>query len=440
MNDRFAGLADALAAPPDGTAGLAVGFSGGLDSSALLHALAARAPAIPLRGVHVCHHLQPEAEAWAAHCRAFCQARGIAFTRLDVRVDGRAGGMEAAAREARYEAIAATLAAGETFVTAHHRDDQAETFLLQALRGSGPDGLASMPSTAAFAERVHWRPWLDIAQSDIRAYAARHELDWIEDPSNRDPHVARSFIRSEVLPLIETRWPAAAATLSRAATYAQEAREAIEALATADFDRVRDHAGTLSCEALKARSFARRKQVVRHWLARAGRDTPDHRQLAQILRLTEARLTASPCVRFAQTDVRLFDGRLHAMPALDAVPEADAIAWTGRNTLHLPNECGSMILESGDAAMPTLTVAFRRGGERLLQAGGTHRRLKDVLREARVAPWVRERMPLIHLNGELIVVPGIWRHPRMAQVSEHAIGTVVWRHRLMDGTLRVVRA
>ena len=439
MNARTGALVSALAAPPEKTRTLVVGFSGGLDSTVLLHVLAHHAPPFALRALHVCHHLQPQAEAWAEHCRRQCLDWGIEFERLDVSVDGAGRGIEAAAREARYNAIETALTAGETFVTAHHCQDQAETFLLQALRGAGPRGLAGMPVLGTLGRYYHWRPWLGIERGAIRDYANGQGLDWIEDPTNRSPNLARSFLRTRVMPAVEAHWPAAGATLSRAAAHAQEAAEAIEALARIDLANVRDGEGALSCAALAGLTSARAKQVIRLWLAETGLDTPDHRHLEQILALPTSQLASSPCVHFADTDVRLFDGQLYCVPALVPSPTGQTLTWDG-GELSLPARCGTLDIENAAAQALSLTVTFRAGGERLRQAGLGHRRLKDVLREAAIAPWVRERMPLIYFGDALVVVPGVWRHPEIERIAGAEFGTVIWRHRLLDGSLRVVRA
>jgi len=440
VNRATAALARALVTAPGRTRALAVGYSGGLDSTALLHAIYHHGPALPLRAIHVCHHLQPAAESWAQACRERCREWGVAYTRLDVAVDSNTRGVEAGARAARYRAIEHVLAPGEALVTAHHLQDQAETFLLQALRGAGPRGLAAMPVIGYLGARMHWRPWLGLARETIRAYAAEQALAWIEDPSNHDPHVARSFIRSRVMPVIETRWPAANNTLARAAAHAHEAAQAVDVLAGIDLDNARDQHNRLSCAPLAALSPARCKQVVRRWLVESGRDSPDHRHLEQILRLPEARLAASPCVHFADTDVRLFNAHLYCMPSLAPAPAADSLRWNGDSALVLPHGCGTLWLERAPARMPTLAVTFRRGGERLARADFGARRLKDALREAGVTPWLRQRTPLIYCAGHLIVVPGVWRHPHIERIGGSDIGVFTWHHRLLDGGRCVVRA
>lgn len=441
MNRRRPAPVAALTPAPQAAQALAVGYSGGLDSTALLHALRYYGPPLALRAIHVCHHLQPEAESWAQQCRTRCRAWGVEYTRCDVAVEARAQGLEAGARVARYRALEQALAPGEALVTAHHLQDQAETFLLQALRGAGPKGLAAMPALAALGARVHWRPWLALSRDAIRDYATQHGLCWIDDPSNADPAVSRSFLRARVLPEIQTQWPGAASTLARAAAHAQEASEAVDALAAIDLERARDGHDRLACATLATLSAARGKQVVRRWLAQAGRDTPDHRHLKQILRLCGAALAASPCVHFAQTDVRLFKNRLYCMPALAPAPApgADFLPWCGAQPLVLPGGCGTLSVQDPQTQLPQLHVGFRQGGERLARAEHGHASLKEALRAAGVAPWVRERTPLLWCRGELVVVAGLWRHPQIERIVGADIGTVVWHHHLLGASARVVR-
>ncbi|MCC7248835.1 MAG: tRNA lysidine(34) synthetase TilS, partial [Lysobacter sp.] len=210
------------------SAPVVVGFSGGLDSTVLLHRLAAD-PAMRahgLRAVHIDHGLHPDATRWAEHARTVCAALGIECRTITVAVPRESGlGPEASARRARRAAFAEALAAGEVLALAQHRDDQAETFLLRALRASGPDGLAAMRPWRAFASGWMWRPLLDVPRSDLLAYAEREGLQWIEDPSNRDESIDRNWLRHRVLPLLRERWPQADVALARAAALSAEASD-----------------------------------------------------------------------------------------------------------------------------------------------------------------------------------------------------------------------
>src|SRR5690606_16818783 len=251
-----------------------VGLSGGLDSIVLLHLLAMQ-PHIRdagLRAIHVHHGLQAAADDWAAHCRGVCEAMAVPLQVVRVEVARDAGtGLEAAARSARRNAFTDALRDGEVLALAHHRDDQAETFLLRALRASGPDGLAAMRPWQRFGAGWLWRPLLDAPRADLLAHAQLHGLRWVEDPSNDDTAHDRNFLRHRVLPLLRDRWPAASASLARSAALASDARDllvegddtALEAVRTNDPQ-------VLSAAALDALPPARRARVLRRWIEALG--------------------------------------------------------------------------------------------------------------------------------------------------------------------------
>ena len=205
-----------------------VALSGGRDSTVLLHRLA-QDPDLQRRGlgaVHVHHGLQPEADAWVAHCAAACAALDVPLQVRHVRVDATRGeGPEAAARHARREAFAAVMAPGDILATAHHLEDQAETFLLRALRASGPDGLAGMRPWRRFGPGWQWRPLLRTPRDALQAYALAHGLRWIEDPSNARTDADRNFLRHDILPRLRLRWPQADAAFARSATLSAEAAD-----------------------------------------------------------------------------------------------------------------------------------------------------------------------------------------------------------------------
>ncbi|HEY4555376.1 MAG TPA: tRNA lysidine(34) synthetase TilS, partial [Lysobacter sp.] len=258
---------------PIATAPVCIALSGGMDSMALLHALAGDrdARARGLRALHVHHGLHACADEWASHCERACAALGLDCTveRVDVRLDGL--GREGAARAARHAAFARHLRDGEFLALAHHRDDQAETFLLRALRASGVDGLGAMSPLRPFAAGRLWRPWLDVPRARIATYARALGLRWIEDPSNDDASLDRNFLRHRVLPLLRERWPHADASLAASAAHAREATGLLvhdDAIALASCTHER--ADTLSAAVLTALPAARRARVLRAWIASLG--------------------------------------------------------------------------------------------------------------------------------------------------------------------------
>ncbi|MGJ4730503.1 tRNA lysidine(34) synthetase TilS, partial [Luteimonas sp. SDU101] len=264
----------ALPAPP-GQGPLLVGYSGGLDSTVLLHLLAADGALRRrgLRAVHVHHGLHPEADAWARHCADACRDLDVHLDVVRVRVARDSGdGLEAAARAARHAAFAGALADDAILALAHHRDDQAETFLLRALRASGTDGLAAMRAWRRFGPGWMWRPLLELPRAALLAHAQRHGLRWIEDPSNASDAHDRNFLRHRVMPLLQARWPQADAAFARAAELQREAAALLDegdAQALAAVRTVDPHC--LHVAPLVALPAPRRARVVRRWVGGAGK-------------------------------------------------------------------------------------------------------------------------------------------------------------------------
>jgi tRNA(Ile)-lysidine synthase len=252
---------------------LLVGYSGGVDSTVLLHWLwrCAQASGTALRAVHVHHGLQPDADDWVLHCQQQCAALGIELAVHRVQVDNGAGlGLEGAARQARRAAFAAELRDGETLALAQHQDDQAETFLLRALRGSGVDGLAAMSAHSRLGEHPLWRPLLAVPRSALLDYARQHALRWIEDPSNGDDHADRNFLRLQVLPLLRQRWPHAAAALAGSATHCRQTRELLDEEDAELIAHLEVAPRVLSLPLLRQVSPRRAARVLRAWVVGHG--------------------------------------------------------------------------------------------------------------------------------------------------------------------------
>ena len=255
----------------DTSTGVLVAYSGGMDSTVLLHLLANDAAVRDrgLRALHVHHGLQAGADGWATHCFQACKDLGIACDIVRVTVNRSSGlGLEAAARQARQDVFAQSLRVGETLALGQHRDDQAETFLLRALRASGPDGLASMRPWRHFAGGWMWRPLLDTPRAALLAYAQTHRLTWVDDLSNADIAFDRNFLRQQVLPLLRERWPQASAAFARAAMLAAQSTAILVEQDAQLLAAVREAMGTgLSVPALRTLSAAQRARVLRHWVA-----------------------------------------------------------------------------------------------------------------------------------------------------------------------------
>lgn len=374
-------------------------FSGGLDSTVLLHWLATH-PAMHggLRAIHVDHGLHPDSAAWAAHCREACAALGVPLdvVRVDVARDG-GHGPEAAARTARHGAFAAALREGEVLALAHHADDQAETFLLRALRASGPDGLAAMRPWLAYRTGWAWRPLLDATRETLRQYARAHALDWIDDPSNGDPSFDRNYLRHEVMPRLQARWPHAASAFSASARLSGEAADLLDAEDARLLATLRGNgAETIDLAGLLALPAARRARVLRHWVAELGLPPLPANGIARIEHeLLPARRDAEPVFGWSGARLRRWRDVLHAAPQRTPLPDDWEASWDGRVPLALPGG-GVLRLQGAGGFDAPLHVRARRGGERIALPGRSHHHaLKHVLQALGVPPWERERLPLL---------------------------------------------
>ena len=391
------------AAPPHTP--ILVAFSGGLDSTVLLHLLAqhSRLRTNGLRAIHVHHGLHADADAWAAECGAFCAALDVplAVTRVEVENDG--DGPEAAARAARHQAFERELRDGEALALAHHRDDQAETFLLRALRGSGPDGLGAMRAWRAFGHGWLWRPLLAQPREALRAHAVSHALRWIEDPANAEERFDRNFLRHRVMPLLRERWPRADAAFARSAGLSDEAAAALADLDDAALDALVD-ARALPAPALCALPAHARARVLRRWVHRLGLPPLP----ADGLRRIESELLPAPEDRvphYDWCDARIvrWRGRLHALRREARWPPDWRRDWDGTAPLALPGG-GTLSLHGASRFDATLQARGRAGGERIVLPGRTHSHaLKHVLQERGLPPWERVRLPLLFAaDGDLL--------------------------------------
>lgn len=407
MTDPALPTALPAAVPPG--APVLVGLSGGLDSTVLLHWLGQQ-PAIRAAGlsaVHVHHGLQADAGHWAEHCRQLCRQLDIALQVVHVQVIANGHGPEAAARDARRAAFAARLQPGQWLALAHHRDDQAETFLLRALRASGVDGLAAMRTHSRLGNAVLWRPLLQQPRSALLQHASTHGLAWIEDPSNQSEAFDRNFLRAQVLPLLRQRWPQADAALAASAARCAQDAQVLDGHDQTRLDSLGDAAGSLSVAGLRACTAPVRARLLRLWLRQHGAPPlPGH--LHAVL---DAQVLASGHDRAAQLAWRHWllqhwCGRLYLRQALPATGSDWQLDWDGRAPLRLPDGGVLSLHGSGSGFVRPLQVRPRRGGERIALPGRQHQHaLKDCLQRARLPPWQRLQLPLLH-DGAIVLAAG----------------------------------
>ncbi|MGM0564502.1 MAG: tRNA lysidine(34) synthetase TilS [Pseudomonadota bacterium] len=410
------------------TGRLLVGFSGGLDSTVLLHALAQTSQKNRLLAVHINHALQPESDDWAEWCRHRAVSIGVSFECLNVAVSDAGGqSLESAARDARYAALYQLSREGDGLLTGHHREDQAETLILNLMRGSGLDGLAAMPEIKRWMEsgdsgggqgqRWHGRPLLVLSRADLRRYATEQGLDWIEDPSNADTAFDRNFIRHRVLPLLETRWPNAAESVSRSAGWLGEAlqlqrQQMRQMLPPADFQ-----ARHLALPPLWSMTAVEVKAVLRQWLSELGFPPLPAARLESLLAIAGREHAARGEVAWPGARVRRYRDGLYASRDSDPAPDITGQwRWPVEEDLEIPGLSEPLSrawCERQGIALPALgpgealEVCFRSSagaGDRIADLSGRRpsRSQKSFFQEAGVPPWAREYCPYLYHNGQLL--------------------------------------
>ncbi|MBV4504993.1 tRNA lysidine(34) synthetase TilS [Pseudomonas sp. BW13M1] len=398
-----------------------VAFSGGLDSTVLLHQLAEYArhhSTPPLRAIHVHHGLQAAADAWPDHCRAVCAALGVDLDVISVQVAPGAS-LEQAARNARYGAFEKRLGAGEVLFTGQHRDDQAETLLFRLLRGAGLRGLSAMPQQRPLGQGRLVRPLLGLSRQQLQAYADRHGLVWVDDPSNSDTTFARNFLRGEVLPMLRQRWPQAEANLARSAEHLGEALGLLDELAASDLASACDNAplpwlelDSLRFEALTALSLARQRNALQFWLSQRTR-LPDSRHWAGWNDLRDAAADACPVWCLTDGELHRSHGRIWWLSGDWLAAVSGDYPWLDSGQpLRLPGN-GSVRLMSGPSG-EGLHIRYRQGGEIMQLSGRGRRDLKRLLNELQVPHFVRPRLPLLYRGEQLLAVANL---PELAQAD-----------------------
>lgn len=402
-----------------------VGYSGGVDSHLLLYALTllqqrAMLPTMQLRPVHIDHALQPQSSQWAEHCQAVCERLGRPLTSLQVDARPLSGeSREAAARRARYAALRSLLQPDDLLLTAHHRDDQAETLLLQLFRGAGPAGLAAMPALAPFPPGWIARPLLEFDRREIEQQARQRALHWIEDPSNRDPAFDRNYLRHQIMPPLTERWPALNRTVARAARLQGETRELLEQIADEDIERIESGAA-LAVSALRLLSGARRRNLLRRWIQRRQLPPPGERHLQQLEQMLTAAEDRMPLVSWSGVEVRRYRDRLYAAPPLLPHDPAAIIEWPDPTQpltltpLDLTLQISAASTFELFGLRDSVQIRFRTGGERCRLPGQRERLVKQLLQEAAIPPWQRARIPLLFIEGELAAVGDLWSCGRWA--------------------------
>ncbi len=405
-----------------------IAYSGGVDSLVLLHCLKQIDAAV--RAVHVHHGLQAVADDWVTHCQQTCEKLDIPLDVIYVDAKQKQGtSPEEAARNARYQALQENLTAGECLVTAQHLNDQAETLLLQLFRTASSAGLSAMPACKLFGDFLHIRPLLSFSRKEIKSFAEDNDLHWIEDPSNQDVTFDRNFLRKEIVPQLEDRWPELVSQLSTVATLQSNNLQVQEDMAAIDLANavtiqnnplkgsVFEVVSMLSMAKLKRLSSPRLLNLLRYWIIVTLKTQPTRNLLEEIERaLLYSQPDANPDIVFSAYVFRKFQENLYLLKITEQSNIQNDVEWNPASPLVVPglNIKLEAVITDGvglDKKLldESLRICFRKGGEKFHPAGRRHSQsLKKLLQEAGVPPWERDFIPLVYFGDELIAVAGFW--------------------------------
>jgi tRNA(Ile)-lysidine synthase len=423
-----------------------IAYSGGVDSHVLLHCLAQNQNQFPnqkIKAIHIHHGLSTNADNWQQHCLQVCHELSIELISARINVVIAPGeSLEDVARKARYQHFATLLQQDDLLLTAHHQDDQAETVLLQLIRGAGVDGLSAMPTVKSFDQGFHVRPLLNFTRNQLLDYAYQHQLNWIEDESNNFINYDRNYLRHEVMPALMKRWPKVSKTLSRAAKNAANSAEIQLVLAEIDYEKVLGNfSDTLSIIELLNLSQARRNNVIRYWLNNLDLSTPSFQHLALLEReLLLSAEDAKPKFCFGNAIIRRYRNNLFAEKNNPEVDTKNIImTWDlenlAQNNLVLPQNLGilSAMQKQGVGLdinkIKQVIVRFRQNGEslRLVKRQGTHK-LKKLMQEWHIPPWLRNKIPLLYCDNNLVAIPGFGIAEEFATTKDQLGWQINWKN------------
>lgn len=394
-----------------------VGYSGGLDSTTLLAALQALELSQPIVAIYVHHGLSSLADDWQAHAQAQCEQWGIEFRAVRVTVQNSGFGIEDAAREARYRAYKKEVKAGDVLLLGHHQDDQAETLLFRLLRGAGPRGLGAMVRERPFGEARLLRPLLGFSKAELEAYVRSRKLEWVTDDSNSENIFDRNFLRQQVMPLLASRWPGFAERWQHTAEACQAADRLSQDLASLDLEeggeRVERWGWSVDLGFCRQLPDYRRDNLLRYWTILHELPIMDRKALAEIHKqfFEVDEPSSRSCVQWGGAELRYFRDRLYLSRILPPLINQSPVIWSVSSPQPLPGAgyLKGELVKGGLRQSAQVEVRWREGGERCRPLGRQHSQtVKKLLQEYALEPWLRDRVPLIYLDGALAAVGDLW--------------------------------
>ena len=408
-----------------------VAYSGGLDSQVLLHISQKVLPSAQLRAIHINHGLSPQADVWQEHCRLYCEQLKIDLECRQVALDNPSSNLESQARHARYAVFESLITAEDYLLMAHHQDDQMETVLYRLLRGSGPKGLAGIPETRALGRGNLFRPLLPYSKDELTDFAKQEGLSWVEDESNTDIGFDRNFLRQSTIPSFKSRWPAAGKSMQRSAELLAESEQLLQTLAIIDAgDLLLNNTTTFPLELMQGKDMPRQRNLLRYWFQMLAEDyaipIPGFQELRCIVEeVIPAAADSQPLISWQRggisVDLRRFANKLYVLKNFPAEIDKVALAMEAGTTLELGANLGSIGLEESSSggvrfqAGDQFEIRFNCDNSDAKPAGRKTRSFKKIFQDYGVPPWLRNRIPLLFVNGKLAAVADLFVCDDMAE-------------------------
>ena len=397
---------------------IVIAYSGGIDSSVLLNIMCANKEHLKqsIEVIHVNHGLHEKSSNWEDFCKKECEKYKVTFKSIKIQEDcPKENSVEAWARNMRYKLISKHVKKNDILITAHHKDDQVETFFLQLLRGSGVHGLASMPVIKEFKNGFHVRPFLSFQRNEITKYAKENNISWIDDETNLDINYQRNFLRHNVLPTIDANWLSYRESILRVISHQADSMKIHNEIAQLDMEKIScNDTSNLHVGLIKELSEERKKNLIFFWLKNLNLETPSSKHMKQIISaLINSDQQKSPCVNWGNTEVRRYKKFLYASNIVDNHESDIEITWDINSPLMIEGETLTTIESQGKGLSKecikdaNIIIRYRHGGEKIYTNSlSQSKSIKQLFQERSVLPWLRNKIPLIYINDELAVVPG----------------------------------
>lgn len=386
---------------------LIVGYSGGLDSTVLLHELAQISFLKPkILVIHVHHGLSPFADEWLIHCKNFCLERALPFQSFYVSIP-KTKNLEEQARIKRFDCFKSIMNSQSCLLLAHHQEDQMETMLLNLARGSGLKGLGGIRESLSFGSGFLAKPLLRIPKKLLTDYAEHNQLKYIEDESNFNTVFSRNYLRQIITPLLKEKWPKISQNFDQCSQHLKDSWDNLQELACMDYPPLMDNPLVINFKKIQQLPIRRLKNVLIVWFHRLDLQIPNTSIIQQILAMMDAREDAQPSVKWSSFQIKRYRDSIYLIAQIPQ-PNKSTVIWSAFPKPLLLNHKEHLVAVSASEGIivppqSQVEIRYRQGGE-TIRLRGKKRSLKKLLQEFSIPPWMRENIPLIYVNGQLAAV------------------------------------